>query len=693
MCYSSPTHTNEVVKSRAMKNFLRALRFAYSYRSRVLFSVICAILAAGFWSINFTAIYPVLKILGSDQNLQQWVHESIERIQTLQVVPLQAKIDHFEELSRDLAGGPNNAYTEQRKRDLARDTAKVVSRLELARYELYRYRMAKKYIDLLLPSDRFQTLVVVVVLVIIGVAFKGFFEFCQETLVGNVVNRSLFDLRNLFYRKAIHDDLSHFNEQGTHELMARFTNDMEILGSGTKTLFGRLVAEPLRALGCVIVACWISWRLTLMFLIVVPIALLILTNVARVMKQATRRLLERMSQVYKILQETFQGIRIVKAFAAEGKERLRFRQATDEYYQKAMWVVTLESLSGPIIEVLGVAAVAGALLVGAYLVLNQETRIPLFGIRLTDTPMEAETLLQLYVLLAAIADPVRKMSNVFTKIQSGAAAADRIFAFVDRKPKIGANSRRMRLERHEDAIEFRNVCFSYEPGNPILANVDLTVHFGETVALVGKNGCGKTTLMNLLPRFYDPDHGSILIDGQDIRAANLRSLRQQVGIVTQDTILFDDSVRNNIAYGRRKAKPEAIEEAARQAFAHDFILSLPNGYETRIGEGGAKLSGGQKQRICLARAILNDPSILVLDEFTSQSDSESEALIHKVLREFMRSRTSFVITHRLNTLEIADRIIVLEKGRIIAVGTHNELLDNCDLYQRLHEAHFQRMVA
>jgi ATP-binding cassette subfamily B protein/subfamily B ATP-binding cassette protein MsbA len=527
--------------------------------------------------------------------------------------------------------------------------------------------------------------------VVVAVAIKGFFEFWQESLVGSVVNLSLYDLRNRFFRNVIHLDVNNFSEEGTHELMARFTNDMELLGTGTKTLFGKVVAEPLRAIACVIVASFISWQLTLMFLVLVPIAGFILTKVGRLMKRATRRLLERISAIYKILQETFHGIRVVKAFTMEPYERRRFRLATKDYYHKAMWVVNLDALASPVIEVLGVGAVAAALLAGSYLVLRQETH--LWGLQLTDQPLGHVALLQLYGLLAAIADPVRKLSSVYTRIQSGAAAADRIFSFLDRRPRVLRNCQSPRLPNHQSSIEFQDVCFSYEPGRSILSNVRLTIRFGEIIALVGKNGCGKTTLVGLLPRFYDPDHGSLLIDGQDIRHVNLRSLRQQVGIVTQDTILFDDTIYNNIAYGNRRAKPEEVEQAARRAFAHDFIEKLTHGYQTRVGEAGKKLSGGQKQRLALARAILRNPRILILDEFTSQSDPESEALIHKALKEFMRDRTTFVITHRLNTLEIADRIVVVDNGRIEAVGTHQELLTNCAVYQRLHEAQFQRPAA
>ncbi|GIW79182.1 MAG: ABC transporter ATP-binding protein [Gemmatales bacterium] len=673
-----------------MKNFLRALRYAWPYRGRLFLSIICAVWAAVFWSLNFTAIYPVLKILGSEQSLQQWVDGKIEQTQK-SIDELNANIDLHNNRLRELKQKPPSPIHDQLYRKLTGALAKLEGRLESARNNLYYYQLAKKYIDQFLPDDPFQTLAYVIGMVALAVAIKGFFQFGQEALVGSVVNLSLFDLRNRFFRNTIHLDVTNFNQQGTHDLMARFTNDMELLAAGLKTLFGKVIAEPLKAFGCIILALYISWQLTLMFLVLVPVALYILTRVGQLMKRATRRLLERMSNIYKILQETFLGIRVVKAFAREPYERRRFRTATRDYYYRAMQVVHIDAMAGPIVEWLGVVAVATALLAGAYLVLEHKTH--LFGMRMTSQPLEPEALLQLYALLAAIADPVRKLSSVYTRIQSGAAAADRIFQSLDRQPIVQSNSYAPRLNRHHDSIEFRDVCFSYEPGRPILTNVHLRLEFGQTVAFVGKNGCGKTTLVGLIPRFYDPDHGTILIDGQDIREVNLRSLRKQVGIVTQETVLFDDTIYNNIAYGRRHAPKDDIIAAAKQAFAHDFISKLPDGYETRIGEAGSKLSGGQKQRIALARAILHDPAIFILDEFTSQIDAESEVLIHRALREFMRGRTTIVITHRLNTLEIADCIVVLERGRVEAVGKHHELLQSCPVYQRLHEAHFQRQCA
>jgi ATP-binding cassette, subfamily B, bacterial MsbA len=683
-----------------MKNFLRALRHALPYRQRLALSIFCALCAACFWACNFSSIYPVLILLQDKQTPHDWVNEKIQEKQKI-VAEYQHQIKkknaELEERKKQQEEEGANAWLQQRVRDINRDLSKYESELSPLRFKLYCLLVAQRYINKFVPEDCFLALAWVIGLVVIGIVIKCFFEFSQESLVGSIVNLSLFDLRNRFYRNAIHLDVDQFGDQGSSELMARFTNDMESLGAGIKTLFGKVVAEPLKALACVVLACFISWQLTMMFLILVPIAVFILARVGRIMKQATRRLLERMSSIYKILQESFQGIRVVKAFTMEPYERRRFRTATRDYYRRAMLVVNIDALADPMIEILAVTAVGAALMAGAHLVLHRSTH--LFGMRMTAQPMEAAELLQLYVWLAAIADPVRKLSSVFTRIQSACAAADRIFDFVDRRPRVKTNSDGPRL-RHQpnappvagapglsDYIEFRDVCFSYQPGHPILYDIHLGIRAGETIAVVGANGSGKSTLLGLIPRFYDPDHGSVFIDGHDLRRVNLRSLRQRVGIVTQDTILFDHTIYNNIAYGSRRAKPEEIEEAAQRAFAHEFILAQPKGYQTRIGEIGSKLSGGQRQRLALARVILRNPSILILDEFTSAADTESEALIHRAMKEFMVGRTTFVITHRLHTLEIADRIVVLEKGRIAAVGTHAELLAGCPPYQRLQEAY------
>ncbi|MSR32264.1 MAG: ABC transporter ATP-binding protein [Gemmataceae bacterium] len=698
-----------------MKNFLRALRYAWPYRVRLCVSFFFALLAAVLWGLNFTSIYPVLKLLHTDKSPHQWIDECISQTQK-EIEEIEVVSEALTQKFRGLERKPITNFIEQQKRENTNSLVKVESKLVSARRQLNWYLVGKKYIYALLPPDSFKTLVYVLGLVMIGVLIKCVFEFFQESLVGSVVNLTLFDFRNKFYRNVVHLDVDQFGEQGTSELMARFTNEMEAVGTGIKTLFGKVVAEPLRALSCVIFAACISWQLTLVFFILVPVAAFILGKIGRMMKLATRKLLERMSSIYKILQETFQGIKVVKSYTMEPYERRKFRAATLDYYKRSMIVVNIDAAASPIIEVLGMAAVAAALLAGSYLVLNKETM--LFGMRMSHQPLEPESLLQLYVLLAAVADPVRKLSSVFTKIQSGCAAADRIFHFMDKQPRVTPNTEGPRLVRSEyglnlessrnprvtqdenvvgkpktPLIEFRGVCFSYDPGRPILTNINLSIYEGETVAFLGHNGSGKSTLLGLIPRFYDPDHGTVLIQGEDLRKINLRSIRQRLGIVTQETVLFDDTIFNNIAYGTRGASREKVEAAAVHAHAQDFISRFPKGYETLVGEGGSKLSGGQKQRIALARAILRDPSILILDEFTSQSDPESEALIHQVMREFLKGRTSFVITHRLNTLEIADRIVVLDGGGIVAVGTQQELLKTSPHYQRLFEMHGRKISA
>jgi ATP-binding cassette subfamily B protein/subfamily B ATP-binding cassette protein MsbA len=494
-----------------------------------------------------------------------------------------------------------------------------------------------------------------------------------------------------------------------------------------------MVGEPLKAIACLVVACLISWQLTLVFLVLVPVAGFILVRVSKVIRRAVKKVLEQMSAMYKLIRETFDSIRVVKAFTGESRERRKFRAASREYLRKAQRMTNIDAAAGPIVEVLVVLAVGLALASGTYLVVTGSTHI--WGFRMTTDPLQFAMLLQLYAFLVATADPVRRLSSVYTKVQAGDAAASRVFELFDRMPAVKANPEGPRLgdvrvaktreldaarsalarslgrpplpeeiaaklgiplEQLDAYIEFRHVCFTYNPEHselPTLDNVCLSVKAGETVAIVGGNGSGKTTLLGLLPRFFDPDSGAVLIDGVNLRAAHLRSLRKLIGLVTQDTQLFDDTVFANIAYGRKGATKDEVIAAAQKAHAHDFISAKPDGYDTRMGDAGGNFSGGEKQKVALARAILRDPRILILDEFTSAIDSASEADIHDVLRDFVKGRTVFLITHKLNTLEIADRIVVMDAGRIVDVGTHAELVARCPHYQRLVDPGSGRMAA
>ena len=664
---------------------MRVLRLSWAYRGRIVASGVAALFVALFWSLNLSAVYPVLQILSADNNLQQWVAKQIDENQKKTEDPV--RIARIDALRLQLKALEENPAAPDRDNTIRRDLREM-SKLEGEQNEYstkaYRYKVLQSTVIQHLPTGRFATFVWIVVGLIVSIALKGIFEFIQETLVAIVVHRTLFDFRNLFFRSAIHQDIHQLGEAGTTELMSRITNDTEQLGNGMKMLYGRVMLEPLKMLGCVVGACIISWQLTLMFVVVVLVAVVTLNKVSRSIKKAAKRVLERMSLLYKVLKESFDGLKLVKAFSRESHERRRFRAANWDYYKRTIRVIRIDSAVGPLLETLGVMAVSLALVAGAYLVLEQKTHI--FGLRMIDDPLGFEALITLYMFLATIADPVRKLSSVYTKMQSGMAAADRIYALHDRLPSILPNADGPRVPPHAESIEFRNVCFSYHAGQSVLNDVNLTVLAGETVALVGPNGCGKSTLLGLLPRFYDPDHGSVLVDGVPLRGANLRSLRKQLGLVTQDTVLFDDTIANNIAYGKPGATQLEVEAAAKKAHAHDFIETLTAGYQTRTGDMAAsKLSGGQKQRIALARAILRDPRILILDEFTSQIDGESEAKIYDALREFVVGRTTFLITHRRSTLELAHRIVVMDEGRIQAIGTHAELLVASPTYRRLYD--------
>jgi ABC-type multidrug transport system fused ATPase/permease subunit len=408
-----------------------------------------------------------------------------------------------------------------------------------------------------------------------------------------------------------------------------------------------------------------------------------------------RRSLESMSNIYKILQECFQGIKVVKAYTMERRERRRFFLETKRLYKKSVKVAKIDAMSDPVLEILSITTVVIALLSGSYLVLyhTKFLNLGLFKLQLASQTMMIEDVLTLYAMLAAMSDPIRKLANVHSKIQRAAAASDRICALMDRQPIVERSTNAAPLPRHEKSIEFDQVWFAYSGREPVLRGLSLSVKHGERIAIVGPNGCGKSTLFNLLDRFWDVQGGSIRIDNCDIRHVAVRSLRRQIGFVTQDTVLFEGSVADNIAYGSPRASREQIADAAQRAYAHGFISSLPDGYDTVLTERGSSLSGGQRQRIALARVMLRDPSILLLDEATSAVDIEDEALIRKALEQFCRGRTTFLITHSLAALQSVDRIVLMNAGRIEAVGTDAELRRTSALYRKLHELQFHRESA
>ncbi len=558
-----------------------------------------------------------------------------------------------------------------------------------------RYLWARPLVDRYLPHNSFNTLVLLIALVLAGTAVKGFFMFLQEVMVSSIIQGTLFRIRNRFYKKTIALDLASFGDQGAGDLLPRFTHDLEWFGQGLAMLLTRVVREPLRAASCLVVMLWINWRLTLLALILVPFSAFLSNRAGRAMKRTVKKALDSMSNLYKIIQESIQGIVVVKAYTMERRERKRFFVESKALYKRSVRVARIEALSDPVLELFALSTVSIALLAGSYLVLNRTMFLDLglFRLQLASQPMAIEDLLYLYAMLAGVSDPVRKLANVHSRIQRAAASSDRICALMDRKPAVVDKPAAIDLPRHAARVEFDRVEFSYNGREPVLRGVSLTVRHGETLAIVGPNGCGKSTLMGLLPRFWDVAAGSIRIDGHDVRDVQARSLRRQIAYVLQDTTMFHDTVAGNIAYGNPAATRADIINAAKRSYAHSFIEALPDGYDTLVKERGTSLSGGQRQRIALARAMLRDPAVLILDEATSAIDLHDEALIRRAIEEFARDRTTFIITHSLGPLQFADRIVVMNAGRIEAVGTDAELRKQSATFRRLHEIHFQRESA
>ena len=528
---------------------------------------------------------------------------------------------------------------------------------------------------LILRDTAQDTLKVLCLTIMVVFLAKNVFLYLKNISMTLVQYHLITEMRNRLYKHFNSQSLSYFHQKKSGELTSIIINDVANLRRALGTSFHQLLVEPINLLAFTVLLFIINWKLALISIVIVPISGITIMTIGRSIRRKSRRTAAMIAGITNIITETFSSIRVVKAFAMEGYEVQRFFKETHKYFKLILRRAKLRLLASPITETLGVMMGVLLLWVGGMEVLSGKGLTP-------------EDFLRFILLLFAMMDPLRKLSNVNVELQAGAASAERIFAILETPPTIVDKFDAVIIDTFKDKIQINDVSFKYESDDTVLKNISFEIKKGSAVALVGSSGAGKSTLADLIPRFYDVNQGAIEIDGQDIRHVTLNSLRRLMGIVTQETILFNDTVKANIAYGQKDVDDEQVIAAAKAANALEFIEELPKGLDTVIGEKGVKLSGGQRQRLAIARAIMKNPPILILDEATSALDTESERLVQEALETLMTDRTVLVIAHRLSTVTNADKIIVMEKGLIKEMGTHDELIQKNGLYSNLYNIQF-----
>ncbi len=528
--------------------------------------------------------------------------------------------------------------------------------------------------DIFIKKDEWMLMVLPVAILAVA-ALKGLFNYGQSYLMNYVGTRAVADIREELFLHLMRLPVGFHDANTSGRLMSRVFNDVSLMANAVAGVLKDLFQQGLTFLAMLGVIFYQNWKLAAVSIAVVPISSLTMVRMGKRLRGLASSGQEQVGDMTSSLQESLTGIRIVKAFGCEEAETGRFARNNKAYLRTAMKAIQVSSLASTHMEVIGVVGVAAIIWYGGYLVIHG-----------TMTPGAFFSFLAAMFMAYT---PIRRLAGANNVVQQALSGAERVFVVLDMETEQARDRGRRELPAVSRTLAFTGVTFQYEgTDRPALAGIDLTVRAGEIVALVGSSGSGKSTLVSLVPRFYDPTEGAILLDGQDIRDGTLASLRRQIGIVSQSTVLFDDSVRNNIAYGRADATDEQVTEAAKAAYADEFIGRLPEGYATLIGENGVKLSGGERQRLAIARAILRDPPLLILDEATSALDSESERIVQLAMTNLMKNRTTLVIAHRLATVQHADRIVVLERGRIVEAGSHEELLQRGGLYKRLHAIQF-----
>ncbi len=619
-----------------MKIYLRILRYIKPYWIHLVGSTLCIFLFVIFSSISLFSVMPFLSTIFDSQG-----NAGIEAVEIVN------------ETSPSLPG------------------ESIQEKFDTVKQEVYRFFLGSDW-----QQNRSKSLQQLCILMVIIIFLKSLFGYLQAYFMATVEQGIIKDIRDDIYTHMNKLSLSYFHHNRTGKLISRITNDVNLVNSGISASFFTMVKDPLLVIVYLTFAFFLSWELSLIAVLILPFSLIIISWIGLKLRKESVVSLERIADVTSVLQETITGVRVVKAFGMEQFENRKFMNQTYAYFRTLLKLTRIRNLASPLTEFLGTTVGVGILWYGGQKVFMGNMLSP-------------EEFIYFLLLIFSIMQPVKEISTVNNRIQEALAAGGRIFKIIDIEPEIQNSPDAMTLKKFEQDVVYQNVTFSYNGFDSVLDHINLKVKKGQVLAIVGPSGAGKSTLVDMLPRFYDPQEGKIEIDGYELKKIKIEDVRALMGIVTQETILFNDTVRNNIAYGLENISLKKVIQAAKVANAHDFIEDMEQGYDTFIGERGVKLSGGERQRLAIARAMLKDPPILVLDEATSSLDTESEKLVQEAMERLMKNRTSFVIAHRLSTILHAHEIVVLDEGKIVEQGTHLQLLKRGGLYRRLYDMQFR----
>ncbi|MBT8378380.1 MAG: ABC transporter ATP-binding protein/permease [Ignavibacteria bacterium] len=617
-----------------MKTYLRILSYVRPYWKHLLFAILLSILYAVFNGVSIYLVIPLLDTLFQESSVQTTTESTTSTDSISSIIP-----DFLLDLKDSVVSW---------------------------------------FVDFVYIGDKIEILMKICIVILIVFMLKNVFGYLQAYFMAYIEYASMNELRNAAYKHLHKLPLSFFKKEKVGDIISRITNDIVRIQESISATFSNLIKEPFTIIVFLVIALSISWELTLLAVIILPLSMLVIGWIGLKVRAQSTIVQEKLADITSVLQETISGVKVVKAFGMEQYENNKFFAETKSFLRTVLKVVRIRNSSSPVTEIISVFVGAVIIYYGGVLVLAEST-------------LTASLFMGFLLAIFQMMRPIKELSTVNNRIQEASAAADRVFEILDIVPDIKNKTYAETLSDFKNTIKFENVSFKYEDSDElVLDNINFHVKKGDILALVGPSGGGKSTLVDLIPRFYDPASGRLLIDGGDIREFTLESLRSKMGIVTQETFLFNASIKQNIAYGLDDYPLEKIIEAAKTANAHNFIMESTKGYDTVIGERGVKLSGGQRQRITIARALLKNPEIMIFDEATSALDSESEMLVQEAIERLMKNRTTFVIAHRLSTIRNATKIMVIDYGKIIQSGTHDELIKvDKGLYKMLYDMQFR----